>query len=352
MKKSTSITISLTLSCLSLPGAITFNSVNYGAPSADESDAFNRINDFRADPQNELYDMFVGQGYAGTKAVFDAALAAKNSYTSGEGWWQSNFGGSIVTSSMDFFATVPATLKNQFDALPAAGTLNPYTWSNNIGWAAHQYSVWVENDAGATPNPHAIPGAPSLGARFTEVGVNWGNVGENIARNWPLNTAQMHMGFAIDWGTGVDGIQSPPGHRNSMLSSTFEELGIGIVDLPSWNPGNYTQTQHFARTFSTDPIFYGYVTDCATGDENAGITVNVYDASGNLLGTTTTDARGGYTIEFAGGTPAYATYNGEQSTIALGTDGANFFLDAAIPEPSSTLLLALATLAPTLRRRR
>lgn len=239
-----------------------FTPVNYGAGSAAEQDAFNRINNFRADPQNELYDVFVEQGYAGTKGTFDTLLNGQTTYTAG--WWSSNFGSNIATNSMNFFGVVPGTLNAQFAALPSAGALSPYTWSDNIGWSSHQYSVWVENDAGTTSNPQAIAGAPGLGARFTNAGVNWTGAGENIAANWTPVVSLIHMGFGIDWGPGVDGIQSPPGHRNSMLSSTYDHLGIGIVDQ-GWTAGNVTQVQHFAAEFSTDPIVYGYVTDELSG---------------------------------------------------------------------------------------
>ena len=47
-----------------------------------------------------------------------------------------------------------------------------------------------------------------------------------------------HAGFAIDWGGDPDdpnttGIQNPPGHRDSMMSGSFREVGIRIA-----TPGN------------------------------------------------------------------------------------------------------------------
>ena len=330
-----------------LNGAISYTAINYGAANSDELDAFNRINAFRTDPQNGLYNMFVGEGYGGTKADFDTLLNGQATHTAN--WWATKFGGNLATWSMDAFGTVPSTLNSQFAALPAAGTLSPYTWSNNIGWSSHQYSVWLEHDAGIS-GAHTVAGAPTLGNRFTQVGVNWTNVGENVARNWPHDVSLMHMGFAVDWGSGIDGIQSPPGHRNAMLSSTFTQLGIAVIDT-AWTIGNYSQTQHFAAAFSTDPIFYGYVTDEASGIELEGVQVEVFDFVGNSLGTTTTDARGAYTIEFTGGTPNYAIFGTNQSNIPLGTDGLNFFIDAAIPEPSITAMLLLG-LCPILQRKR
>ncbi len=60
----TSFVLAFVLLCSPLPflKADTFNAVNYGEASTDEADAFNRINAFRADPQNELYENVRGPG--------------------------------------------------------------------------------------------------------------------------------------------------------------------------------------------------------------------------------------------------------------------------------------------------
>lgn len=340
----------------SLASADTFEAVDYGAADANEQSALDAINGFRADPQNELYKIFQGQGYGGSKSTFDALLSGQTSYS--ENFWLTNFGNNIITGSMDHFETVPSSIQAQFNSLPTAGSLSSYQWSNNIGWSAHQYADWIEADGGATSNPHAIPGAPTLGDRFTNAGVNWTAVGENIARGWPLDPVQMHAGFAIDWGTGIDGIQNPPGHRNSMLSPDFSYIATAIVD----NGGvldDYTQVQHLANQFSTDPIFYGYVFDEQTRDVLSGATVSLFDTANQLLGTTTTDARGAYTIQFdtGFGTPdraEFAALGRIASSSALGSSASNYFLDAsitAIPEPSSLLALT-ALFAPAVLRRR
>ena len=360
---------------LQLVAAPTYSAVNYGAASGDELDAFNRINAFRADPTNALYGMFVERyAYGETKPVFDALLNGQTTHT--PNWWANTFGGDIVTWSMDASGTVPETLNTQFGGLSSQSA---YIWNDNIGWAAHQYATWVEVDAGMSPNPHAVTGAPTLGNRFTEAGVAWSNIGENIARDWDLDTMAMHMGFAIDWGPGTDGIQDPPGHRNSMLSPIYTELGIGIVD-EQWNPGKYTQVQHFANVNSTSPIFYGYVFEEDDGAgmaftaslvdaespielptlnaQIAGVTVTIYDAGNNPIGSDVTDALGAYTIINPSGTPesvVFETPNGDQfTTSAFGSSGNNYFLDAfiPIPEPSSfTFLLGSLGLLARSRRR-
>ncbi len=240
---------------------------------------------------------------------------------------------------MDFNATVPNTLNSQFAALPF-GPLPAYTWSDNLGWAAHQYSVWVENDAGATSNPHAVAGAPGFAVRFTNAGVNWTGIGENIAANWPFDTADAH-GFRSRLGTGNSmEFKVRPGIEIACSARPTIIWGLELL-MRDGVPGGSTQVQHFAAQFSADPIVYGYVTDEMTGSELSGVMVNVYDAGNNLLGTATTDARGAYTIRYTGGTPDYTTYvvSGAPTITGsgLGNSGSNYFLDAAL----SPVLLVL-----------
>lgn len=337
--------------------ASTFTPVNYGAASSDESAALAAINAFRATPQNELYATFQSFGYAGSKTDFDALLVAETTYP-GSNWWSNTFGFSnLMTNSMDFYDTVPKTLHDQF-AMLAAGPLSPFVWDDNLGWAAHQYSVWVEIDAGATANPHAVSGAPGFEARFTDNGFNWMSIGENIAPDFPNDIPIMQAGFALDWGTGTDGIQDPPGHRNSMLSTDFTHVGIGIVEA-GWNATDVTQVQHLAEQLSAaDPIVYGYVTDMS-GNRLSNVTVEVFNSSDVSLGSDSTDATGAYTIQYTGGSPSTIAYTNAlgatETSSAFGSSGMNFFLDAqisAVPEPSAFIFVAMIASAVAWSRRR
>ena len=137
----------------------------------------------------------------------------------------------------------------------------------------------------------------------------------------------------IDWGTGVDGIQSPPGHRNSMLSSRTH-VGLAIVDQ-GWTAGAYSQVQHFVSAFGFSPLVYGYLSDCS-GAAVDSAQVTVYDSNGNSLGTISSDLQGAYTVQYSGGVPDHVvvTYNGNtvssMGQAALGTDGNNFYLDLSL----------------------
>lgn len=323
------------------------------AASVDEASAMKQINRFRADPRGELTRM-VNEltGTTHTPATLAALLSGQATHTAN--WWSTNFNGpNGLTNNLDGFSVVPATLQTQFSALPLAGALYPYTWDNNIGWAANQYANCVEQDAGTTADPHSIPGAPGLGARFTDSGyAGWSNVGENIAPNFQLDINFIHAGFAIDWGTGIDGIQVGAGHRNNMLSDTFTEIGIGIIDN-GWDSPNVTQVQHFSTQFA-DAYLRGYVSSTPTYDlanALAGSTVQLKDNMGNLIGgSVVADMWGGYSIDvsglnLAGGTTyqVMAMNGGVAASNAFVYSAANRVnrVNVAVPEPSAFVFFAL-----------
>src|SRR5882724_3888526 len=64
--------------------------------------------------------------------------------------------------------------------------------------------------------------------RMSGQGYNWITAGENIYA-YSKSTFYGHAGLNVDWGPGVGGMQSPPGHRNNMQYSGYREIGVGVV---------------------------------------------------------------------------------------------------------------------------
>ena len=309
------------LLCLSVSTfAIADDSFSVGTDNAsvDESQAFDLINRFRADPQGELARMF--SELSGTEYTQESLAAVLNNAPTPlpSNWWKDTFNegsfSSLALNSMDFFGTDPAVLQAQFDALPEAGALFSYRWNGNVGWAAIQYANCVEMDGGASPNPHAVSGAPGLGARFTDSGyTGWNNVGENIAANFDLDILTMHLGFVVDWGNGTDGIQDGAGHRTSMLGGTganpFTEMGIGIVDN-GWEAGKVTQVQHFGNQFAEELLAgYAFKTGESYNFDNASATavISIEDVTGEQILATTPDQWGGFSFDLS--SLNFGTYN-------------------------------------------
>lgn len=308
----------IALSALATVPSFGNDSFSIGLDAGDTSEqlSFDKIQRFRADPQGELARIF-SESTPGsyTTAGIAATLNGQATYTTN--WWRNNFGFNTLTINLDGSMVVPQTLQSQFSALPAAGSLYPYTWNQNIGWAAHQYSHCLEADAGVSGS-HFVAGAPSLGARFTDSGyTGWNSVAENVFRNIPNDIDFTHAGFVIDWGGGVanDGIQNPPGHRNTMLSGTLTSTGIGHID-DGWTAGSFSQTQHFGSRFS-DNILAGYAFEGTTYDfSNAlsGATVELTNPGGGMVwATTTADSYGGYTIDLS----SLAITNGFQYDVVV-----------------------------------
>ncbi|MDZ7857360.1 MAG: PEP-CTERM sorting domain-containing protein [Sphaerotilus sp.] len=338
-------------------------------PTADEQASLDQINRFRADPQGELGRMLGVSASALGGVVASSGANAGNGTVWNSGYWNTLTGGNAVANALDFFKVNPGDLLYQWNQLPGAGVLHPYTWNGNLGQSSLEYAKLVVLDAGTTTNPHNVPPYTSgLSQRFEDAGyVNWGALGENIAPNFTNNVAYMHAGFAIDWGLTGNGIQNPPGHRNSMLSTTFNEIGIGIT--PGWTAGNVTQVQHFGDRFNSAAEYvWGYAwTDAAAdgytfGEGMQGLTVEIVNGSNAVVGTTQTDANGGYTVNVVGlSTGSYtvrlmdgSTQLGTQSVAVsnLGMYHADFGIAAAVPEPSTWLMMMLGGVPLVVRARR
>lgn len=344
-------------------------SVGNELPSATEQTSQNLINRFRADPQGELSRML---GTSQSALYSGVTLSSTGTASDGTAWsngfWQARAAaGNSAASAMDYFHVNPGDLLKQWSLLPAAGTLAPYAWNTNLGSSAQQYANLVVSDAGATSNPHTVaPYSTFSFQRYTDAGyTNGSTVGENIARNFPANTDYTHAGFAVDWGNTTNGIQTGAGHRSNMLSTSFTEFGIGIAD--SYTAGQLTQVQHFGDRFnSASEYLWGYTWQDATGgsytygEGTQGLSVNVLDGSGNVVGTTTTDANGGYTLQvanLASGNYTVQFSNGSTvvstQSVTIGSSGlynANL-VTTPVPEPETWLMFA-AGLVPMLLRRR
>jgi hypothetical protein len=98
----------------------------------------------------------------------------------------------------------------------------------------------------------------SPGDRIATNGYSANTWGENVfayAQSVPYGQA----GFAVDWGNGTGGMQTPPGHRDNMLSPQFREVGMGIVDGINGSVGPQIITQDFGTQFGSPTFITGVV---------------------------------------------------------------------------------------------
>ena len=142
----------------------------------------------------------------------------------------------------------------------------------------------------------------SPGDRIATNGYNYTAYGENVFA-YSDSVPYGHAGFAVDWGSGVGGMQDPPGHRDNMLSPGFREVGIGVVDGSNGSVGPQLVTQDFGLQVSSPVFISGVVYFDLNGngfydlgEGIGGVTVNT---PGSTYFAVTADS-GGYVIPVSG----------------------------------------------------
>ena len=209
-------------------------------------------------------------------------------------------------------ATPPLSLNPQLTAAARLHSLD--MWTN--GFQSHNGSD------GSSPV-----------TRVQAQGYAWAALGENVY-SWATSVAQGHAGFEIDWGPGVGGMQTPPGHRDNIHGGAYREIGIGVVNGRNAGVGPQLVTQEFSRQFGLTP----FITGVAYYDLNAngfydlgeglpGVTVSVVGSSFFAVTTNSggysvpVPGDGSYTVSFSA--PGFAS----TQAVAVVTGGNNVKVD-------------------------
>ena len=251
---------------------------NPALPTPMEQETLELINRFRSDPTGE----------------FDRLISGVNPITS-------PIPG--VAEALRFFNTNPTVLRDQMASLTSAP---PLAWSDALNRAASNHNqLMIQFDQ----QSHQLPGEPDLGTRVTNAGYgDWSQVGENVYA-FARSPAEGHAGFVLDWGPGPNGIQSPPGHRLTLINPAYREIGVAFVaeTNPNTQVGPFVTTQVLAARFNSPTFLVGVAFDDTSGDAfyNAGeglggLNVTATGAAGSF--STTTWASGGYQLEVPAGT--------------------------------------------------
>ena len=246
-------------------------------PSGIEQETLEHINRMRLNPQGELDFLF---------SSHPTPLTARDP---------------DVQAAIDFFAVSGTTLESQFAALTPAP---PLVWNEALYDAAEAHNqLMISFDL----QSHQLPGEAPLITRVQDAGYDWEfslSVGENVFAH-SESVLFGHAGFAVDWGFGPGGIQSPAGHRDNIMDQGFQEIGIAISleDDPTTSVGPQIVTQDFGRRGNYgDPAVLGVVFDDLNddgfynaGEGLGGVTIQVSGANGTF--TTTSMTAGGYQIK-------------------------------------------------------
>ncbi|HQR07581.1 MAG TPA: CAP domain-containing protein [Gemmatales bacterium] len=208
-----------------------------------------------------------------------------------------------VQAALQYFGVSGSALASQFASLTAA---QPLAWSDGLMTSSRTHNQLMITDDSQS---HQLPGEADVGTRITAAGYsNWTALGENIYA-YSDTVAYGHAGFAIDWGFGTNGLQSPAGHRINMMNNSYREVGISVINEtnPSTEVGPLVITQDFgARSNQGNSYLLGVVYSDSNsnnsynaGEGLGGVTVSIVGSAGSF--TTTTMSAGGYQLQVPSG---------------------------------------------------
>ncbi|MBZ6379516.1 hypothetical protein B5C34_07390 [Pacificimonas flava] len=245
-----------------------------------------------------------------------------------------------VEAAIQFFGVDLAALESQLDALSAVA---PLAWNTALADAADFHSgIMIQTDS----QTHQAPGEPGLRERTLDAGYTGQSaLGENVFA-FTDDPLQGHAGFIIDWGydaseTGSgnfaetgDGIQDPPGHRDSLINATFTEIGISALQEsdPSTQVGPWVVTQDLGGALDYEAQFVGVVADDQDldgfydmGEGLGGVDITLTNSATSQQFSTTSWDSGGWQIAVPSGTYQITFLGGglaqsSTETATLGTE--------------------------------
>jgi hypothetical protein len=236
-------------------------------------------------PEEQLYLEFINRARANPAA---------------EGLMLSQTTDPSILAAYNFFSVDTGLLVSQFALIAPAP---PLAMNEKLTAAAREHSLDMfvnvyqghTNSAGSTP-----------GSRVSAQSYPYQNVGENVystAESVPYG----HAGFEVDWGPGVGGMQTPPGHRENIHNPIYREAGIGVVlgsnSMGTNEVGPQLVTQEMglqqnAKPFITGVAYYdlngNHFYDLGEGIGNISVTVNGQSTSA------ITARSGGYAVPVTG----------------------------------------------------
>jgi len=249
-----------------------------------------------------------------------------------------------VLSAYVSFGVNLVLMQAQFALIPAQPPLSMNAVLTTAA-RAHSQNMLQHNYQG-----HNGPdGSLSTRLQSYTSGANGWSIGENVYA-YSKSVWYGHAGFQVDWGGTVltGGMQSPPGHRNNIHSSTFREVGIGVVLGSNGSVGPQLVTQDFGTRGGLLPFITGVVYRDLNGngfynpgEGVGGVTVNVSNANYHAV----TASSGGYSVPVPGNGSYTVTFSGgsvltNQQTVNIAggqSRKTDYVATGTAPPPPATL---------------
>jgi len=255
-----------------------------------------------------------------------------------------------VQSAYDYFGVDLAKMMNEFAAINPAP---PLSFNELLIDAARLHSQdMLDNTFQGHHSWNTATDAPDLtkdpGYRLDQVNYPWNQYGENVFSS-AKSPFHGHAGFEVDWGNTPDGMQGPPrGHRESIHSPDFREVGIGVLNgsnhadgPPSRDVGPQLVTQDFGSQFNLDPFITGVAYYDLNGndfyDVGEGIGGATVDVAGSQFHAVTVNS-GGYSVPVPANMSHTVTLSGpgfadDTQTISVGADNVKVDYQMAYDPP-------------------
>ena len=197
-----------------------------------------------------------------------------------------------IQSAYKFFGVDLNKVVSDFQSIAAAP---PLSIQPSLTTAARTHSLdMFQNEF----QGHNGTDGKDLGARITATGYPWQTYGENVF-SYAENVWHGHVGFDVDWGNGPGGVQSPPGHRNTIHNAAYREIGVGVILGTKGSVGPQLVTQEFgsarnAKPFVTGVVYYDLNANqfYDPGEGIGGVTVSVSGTATKGI----TARSGGYSV--------------------------------------------------------
>ena len=247
-----------------------------------------------------------------------------------------------VLANYEYFTVNLLLMQQQFALIQPAPPVAP---NAQLTLAARRHSQDMLNESF---QGHVGSDGSTFAQRVTQAGYVYSTIAENVYAA-AESVFHGHAGFEVDWGFGPGGMQSPPGHRNTIHNALFREVGVGVVFGENGDVGPQLVSQEFGTRQGSTPL----ITGVAYYDVN---TNNFYDIGEGLGGVnvtvsgTTTQANtaqsGGYAVPVAGNGNYTVTFSAAGFTttqlpvaVALGrnqkVDFRPVYMPPAISGPAS-----------------
>jgi Ca2+-binding RTX toxin-like protein len=209
-----------------------------------------------------------------------------------------------IQNAINFFGVDGAALLAAYQGLTPVA---PLAWNNALETAASKH-----NDAmiASGTQTHQAPGEADFGTRLTNEGYNFQTAAENVYA-YTESALHGHAGFMIDWGFGPGGMQSPAGHRDTIMNASLSEVGIAVTaENSAANPlGPLVMTQDFGSRGRLFALGVAYTdTDqnrfYSIGEGRSDLTISAGSTS------VTSSSSGGYSLEVGQGEHLFSLSGG------------------------------------------